>query len=911
MADTVQLTDKAGKKVDVADADAAKAIASGKYGTSAEMVPMTTESGITGMVPVKSLARALQTGQRGATRQEFTEAKDKALYDSSLKAGGLGLMKGVGESFLLPTDAIIGALPQGEAYKSEGYFADAVRHRGLNTEDLEGYRRQNPFASGAGELAGMIGAAALTEGGTLGALGSGAERVVGKGLLGTLARGTVEGAALGGVDAVNESALGNTDLTAEKVLAGIGHGALLGGAGAGVFHALGAAGASAYNKVADGVLDGTGIRALAKRAFGEAAPGIGEAVEGGLGSQLRDKYIRASSLASGADSEALEALTRGGSAGREARAAAVYDGDAILDSSARAMREHGDAVIKGNDVIYNQARGAMKRSYVDAAVKTGNDLETLAARNMVLDDALTRSDNLLSTREGHDQILESLSKSAYRVRDAGETNVDKFMALDQFKRETQTLMKSAKNTFQKTSDPTRRLQAESTYDALSKVEERVRTTLEDTSLWGKAGTDQAAINEQWTRSLNAKERFDQALTTKVGRGDFHDIRARDQLGIDPAKAESYVRNLTNPNKDLTHTAIRDYIDATDSFAKTLADRYELAPETAAQLTKAQGATKAFRGEVDKAEKTLTLVNQYKALGSSGVTDGLGVLGTLTGGVLGGVAGTAAGAVLNPKKAIAQLAAIERLANHVDTKMNGAISRLYSDEAAKLPSATKLLEAPKLPPRAAFEGQVKAIKDMAATGMRGIQDRVSAIAEGAPTIASAVAVKASSLTQFLASKAPPGFNVRPGLFPGQQQPVYSDSEMRTWARYAAAANNPLSVIDSIKSGTVSPQEAEVVQTFYPQLYAQMQTQIINTVAAKAQRGVFMPRQQRLSLGALFNVPTDVDLQPEFKAWLTTIQPQTEASEDPRGDASAAGAKVGKPINISVSGNASTEGQGASK
>jgi hypothetical protein len=886
----VELIESAtGKPVQVADNDAAKFVASGKFTAPVAGIPMTTADGLVGMVATKDVARAMQSGQRGATRDEFAEAKDQALYDNSGKAAALGFVRGAGSAFALPTDAILGDAYQGDAYKSEGFFADDTRFTGLSRADISGYKRRNPYASMGGELAGLVGATLLTDGGALGGAGATGAKLFGKGLGGALARGAIEGGILGGVEQVNESALGGTELTAEKMLTAIGHGALMGGAGAGVFHGVGELGSRALRSASEGI--GGGLKSLATRAFGEAAPGLESAMESGLGSRLRDKYVQAAALASGAEPEALQALTRGGAAGREARRIAVYESDAVLDSAARAMRTQGDTVIAGNDVIYNQARGAMKRSYVEAAVQRGNEPATKAMVSNLVDDALTRSARLIEDQSGHTSILESLSKSAYRATGAAETNAERFIALDQFKRETQTLMKQAKTVFQRTSDPTRQLQAEATYNALGQVEERLRTSLED----------QALINKQWVKSLDAKERFDAALTTRVGRGNFHDIRARDQLGIDPAKAEAYVRNLTNPNKDLTHTAIRDYIDATDSFAKTLADRYELPAETAQQLERAQDATKAFRGEVDKAEKTITLVNQYKALGGNGAADGLGAIGALTGGVVGGAVGTVAGAVVNPRRAVAQLAAMERLASHVDSKLNGSISRLYSGEIGTS-SASRVLNAAGSTPAKTFESQVRAVQEMATTGAARIQDRIARIADVAPTVASTMATKAASISQFLAAKAPPGFNTQATLFPGTKKPVYSTSEMVTWARYAAAANNPLSIVDSLQQGNVSPQEVEVVREFYPQLYGQIQTKLMEHISKSAAEGVYMPRNQRLQLGTMFGVAADVDMTPEFKDWLNTVQsPQASAGAPPNQ------APMGKSMNVSVGGNANTEGQ----
>jgi len=205
---------------------------------------------------------------------------------------------------------------------------------------LQGLREANPIASGVGEVAGAVAPVLLSGGASAGAsgaslakgvaslgakvaggaatairtagaapraaaaLGGVVERGVARGLeklgyegasvlsragagaLKTAAAGATEGAIYGGAQAANDAVLNGDKITAEKIVAGMGHGALF---GAGVGGALGAAGPLvtgglsklkpskegleklAQEQALKSVARGTDIRRIAGKAVGDAA----------------------------------------------------------------------------------------------------------------------------------------------------------------------------------------------------------------------------------------------------------------------------------------------------------------------------------------------------------------------------------------------------------------------------------------------------------------------------------------------------------------------------------------------------------------------------------------------------------------------------------------------------------------
>jgi hypothetical protein len=218
-------------------------------------------------VPKSSLAEAKAKGYRLETDEEFQKRYNEKEYGglgNQLLAGGLGAARTL--TFGLSD---LGATKFGIA-------APAT---------LSGLKEENPKASLTGEVAGAVVPLLLGDvpvvGGAAESLGAGVEGVSALGhaakhgvshLLGGLAEtgasglakkvlpmvaeGAVEGAAYGAGNAISESALGDHELTAEKLLAGAGMGALLGGGIQGVL-GVGGAGLSSMKRMAEKKLEGT------------------------------------------------------------------------------------------------------------------------------------------------------------------------------------------------------------------------------------------------------------------------------------------------------------------------------------------------------------------------------------------------------------------------------------------------------------------------------------------------------------------------------------------------------------------------------------------------------------------------------------------------------------------------------
>lgn len=143
----------------------------------------------------------------------------------------------------------------------------------------------------------------------------------------------------------------------------------------------------------------------------------------------------------------------------------------------------------------------------------------------------------------------------------------------------------------------------------------------------------------------------------------------------------------------------------------------------------------------------------------------------------------------------------------------------------------------------------------------------------PILADRMETHAAARLEFLAGKLP----TRPDLAavhtgPDRWQP--SDMEMRTFARYAAAVEDPHAIVERLASGAITPEDAEVMRKVYPEMMADITKQIVMQLP-KLQKS--LPYQRRLALSIFSGVPVDPAMNPRILSALQrafSSEPGTE-------------------------------------
>lgn len=156
------------------------------------------------------------------------------------------------------------------------------------------------------------------------------------------------------------------------------------------------------------------------------------------------------------------------------------------------------------------------------------------------------------------------------------------------------------------------------------------------------------------------------------------------------------------------------------------------------------------------------------------------------------------------------------------------------------------------------------------------DRVSRslgdLGDHAPATASAAISTTLNGLNFLASKLPPSrqdkFSLQPQFQTGTRA---SDAEISQFMRYSQAVDDPLIVLREAKANTLTRDHVEAVKTVYPQLYGEIQTQVMRSVIDSKSE---LPYARRIQLGILLDIPTDKTLAPDF---LRAIQATFSSAE----------------------------------
>lgn len=144
----------------------------------------------------------------------------------------------------------------------------------------------------------------------------------------------------------------------------------------------------------------------------------------------------------------------------------------------------------------------------------------------------------------------------------------------------------------------------------------------------------------------------------------------------------------------------------------------------------------------------------------------------------------------------------------------------------------------------------------------IAKRLDPIALVSPVLADQMEALAAKRIEFLASKMPRRPEVL-GMAMGPDDWQPSDMQMRAWARYVAAAEDPGAIEERLAEGSVTPEDAEVMRELYPERLAELKRQIIMALPTLQKK---LPYQRRLALSMLTGVAVDPALDPNILARL---------------------------------------------
>lgn len=613
---------------------------------------------------------------------------------------------------------------------------------------------------------------------------------------------------------------------------------------------------------------------------------------------------------------------------------------AIDDELDDEIRDSLDALGKKTD----EGTRAWKRVEQDVLrERVGKQTPTLAP--------LDPREGALRSELGNAGVLDEIERHVTRHTTAiGKTQdpVEAFMLIDNLKRGLQKYAdrtgKSARALLG--TSPERAAGMRKVSDLIERFQEPARQSLENEAVWGKAATNQRAINAALTRYIESNKVFQaRYMRESVGYRGLDVTRT-----VREDATSSFLNRLGLAENQASEQHLRAHLRSTDDVLSALDGALDLG-EKKALVQNALAETKRVSQVIGDLDKNVKVANQIDALlkadgdgvGSVGKT----AVGALIGGPIGAAGGFVADVATHPGASMRTAIGIQRLAKRHGIKVDEAVERFlgaggkgeakvearaaresvdagavaandtgvvgaddtFPDEISEVrprPGAKTPARAAAVPvalaaflgehedKQAAFRARAKEIHDATADmgeRVRTVVGRDMAdVSDSFPGFTGSLAAGMTRAALFLESKLPRSYRATaPGAI-GRSAGAVADHDIAKFARYWSAVHDPVSVLHDMALGTVSGEQIEAVRAVYPELYVSLSEKLLSRAADLDAKGQRLPMQTRMQLGRFVGVP----IEPAFRSSVLQVLDQARAGQQQQGQ----GMNTSAPMHLTT-------------
>ena len=157
--------------------------------------------------------------------------------------------------------------------------------------------------------------------------------------------------------------------------------------------------------------------------------------------------------------------------------------------------------------------------------------------------------------------------------------------------------------------------------------------------------------------------------------------------------------------------------------------------------------------------------------------------------------------------------------------------------------------------------------------KAMADRLAGVRALQPLLADKLETVAARRVEFLAAKLPKRPDIAAmQIGPDRWQP--SDMDVRTFARFVAAVEDPGAVEERLAHGTVTPEDAEAYKAVYPERFEDFKRQIVERLP---ELRATLPYERKVALSIFTGVPVDPAMHPQVLRVLQSMyadEPGTE-------------------------------------
>jgi hypothetical protein len=649
---------------------------------------------------------------------------------------------------------------------------------------------------------------------------------------------------------ISEAALGDTTITAQKLLANTGNAAMLGGglslgltAAGGVAGKLASglkksiakagdliAGNGAYKSEIDQIADNA-VDAMSKN-----RPTIidDDVWTNALATKRKEVVDSLSDfLTPEGAAKRQELIKQFGDIGqREKNQAAIYDTLTELTDNNKAavnfLEEYRDKMIDATNKDFHP--GLAKSKAVELLGEVNGMISKVDDKTFTFDQYYVNKAN-------------SLAKELAAVVDDGKLGAPGvFRKLNNIKKEIQDIAYPKSRSLSMMS-PSEREGVLAFRDFSSKA----KNALEDESVFGEMGAIQSTIN-----------RAESALIAAKKDGGFLKFFGDKTGAIDGGKINQYLNQAGAAKGVQRDTSLIDFQDATKGLYDTIV-KLTKPEQRSFDVDGFYSLLNKNKSAIDEARITQSYESKVRARDMFGMSM-LNAVNTLTGGIpVVNKLGTSLDNVIrkydyaknSPIKAVEMMSHIEGRAMMFDKAVTKAASMFNSAATSGFAGRSASI--------AGYESAKAALSSSAEERALAMSNNTDAVTEYAPSIQSAIVTRKAIIDDFLISKLPKTDSTTGiGNFEKHEP---SDIEKATWLRYYEAANDPMSVVKNISSGVVTREEIETIKNVYPAVYEQIKSAYVAAMAESKSQPNY---QRQTAIAMLFDLPTHKTLEKGFIA-----------------------------------------------
>ena len=943
------LIDIEGNKVRVPQQDVVKALQSGNFRPVDETVIMRDESGRVVQGPASGVMEAYKGGFRLEEPEEVEQRELQEQYGGTMDQIAT-VAHAAGNTLTFGALDAVGAATSDEysQYVRKIKEANPDLHTGTELATLAA-----SFLVPGGQTSAIAKATKLPRG--VAKIGRTVEQATLKGLGGAkggmirqaLAKGTAMGAGAGTEGAIygagqwlSEASLGDTEGTAENLIAHMKMGALWGGA-AGA--SLGSGGELLKRGLGMGKQfarrSGKSVVRMWERATGrKAIEGVEEAIEDQIANPKVGMYSKMYGRALGEDPESIARGLQGGEAGKVFRDRATQAAKKQDDMVSKMSKDLDDVESLFDDV-QEQMTGDLKIKNMGSIKTVKNELEAATDATAILDANIKSLDDMLAATDRHgvpyysgpaakraEDSLVALRRHKDQLDDALRRGGDDVGA------EMHGILDSAKRHIGKYK---KRLGRSSIIDPTGKevlkkledVYEGFRQHLEKVEFYGAVGEAQRRFNAPWSRTIGrGKTRMGRKIREKVGTEGWDDVYATNRGAV-----EHMVNDFGRARNENLEAFFQEQLKDKMEFARVASDTFDNLPKSLTQkLKSADDILKRLQSQYDEAYKVVGARNQLgdimqKSSMLSGIMPpaaGLGI-GYALGGEEGAGLGLALSVFTNPGRLIQMRAALDRIVTSKEIGIVKAIKTYIGKASGRSKGLVRKMTAPASlsilersnwgdkrtrdkSRREAFDRRSKELTEFLTRPektLKKIDATIASVSEVAPNVATAMKVQAVKAARYLYDQAPKP-ETEQLLLSHKWRP--SDVDLARFERIAAVIDDPSNALKSLRAGCLTVEEVEALKEVYPRMYSKIVTTIAEQIPELRDK---LPYKERVQLSVLFDVPVDATMETGFLQAMQQIgMAQATPMQPPSGRQAPRRQAAGQYSKMSTDSASMTSAQG---